>query len=211
MQRKGWIAILGLAACLALAGCQLPGGLGKPSDPAAEAQQAGPGDPRPKPRPGSAAPKAAAQPSAANPDAARTPVKSSPVLEPPAPARTPDAEDDLLPQAAEAETGEEEEAASPAPQLPDEIYKAPEPPPVPAALTGQAAQCTKKKGRFVRRGDGGTFVCVQPTRDANKRCDDSSDCDGLCFAKSRTCAPVTPLFGCYDALENGRVVNICTE
>ena len=199
MVRKLWIGTLGLAVVLALGGCQLPGGLGSKAEVPAEVTEAGPDDPRPRPRPGSKA----ARPAPAAP--------SSPDLEPPAPARTPDAEDDLLPQAAETEASAEEEAATPAPELPDELYKAPEPPPVPAALTGQAAQCTKKKGRFVQRGEGGTFTCVLPTRDANKRCDDGSDCQGSRFAKSRTCAPVTPLFGCYDALENGRVVNICTE
>ncbi|QDC10719.1 hypothetical protein FHY55_16430 [Oceanicola sp. D3] len=202
MVRKVWIGAMGLALCLALGGCQLPGGSGASSESSAEDAKAGPDDPRPKPRPGSEAAKAA---KAANSAAPR-----SPDLEPPAPARTPDADDDLLPQADEAKAEAAEEKPS-APELPDEIYQAPEPPPVPAALTGQAAQCTKTKGRFVQRGEGGTFTCVRPTRDANKSCDDSSDCEGLCFAKSRTCAPATPLFGCYDALESGRVVKICTE
>ncbi|MCO6381145.1 hypothetical protein [Oceanicola sp. 502str15] len=197
--KKAWIGAVGLALCLALAACVPPGG-SAPDGPA-DAAQAGPDDPRPKPRPGS-------EPEGAAPPPAQTAPAASSALEPPSAARTPDAEDDLLPQAEEAPEAADE---TPAPTLPDKIYQPPEPPPVPAALTGQAAQCTKKKGRFVRRGDGGTFVCVQPTRDANKRCDDGSDCEGICFAKSRTCAPATPLFGCYDALENGRVVNICTE
>ncbi len=198
MAGKAWIVGLGLAACLALSACVLPGS--KAAEPPAAVAEAGPDDPRPKARPGSE--------TAPNPDGASSPSANA-ALEPPAAARTPDADDDLLPQAAETEATPEDE--TPAPTLPDKIFQAPEPPPVPAALTGQAAQCTKAKGNFVRRGEGGTFVCVKPTRDANKRCDDSSDCDGLCFAKSRTCAPVSPLFGCYDALENGRVVNICTE
>ncbi|WP_139301272.1 hypothetical protein [Vannielia litorea] len=181
----------------------MPGNKARPgSGETVAAAEAGPGDPRPKARPGSEA----AASTGATP-AGKAPTQAA--LEPPAAAMTPDAQDDLLPQAAEAEPAKADE--TPAPTLPDQIYQAPEPPPVPPALTGQAAQCTKQKGRFVRRGEGGTFVCVKPTRDANKRCDDSSDCEGLCFAKSRTCAPASPLFGCYDALESGRVVNICTE
>ncbi len=207
MVRRAWFISLGLALGLALGGCVLPGG-GTSGGAGATAAEAGPGDPRPKPRPGSSTVSDGQQARASAATVAQ-PAGTSPALEPPAPSRTPDADDDMLPQAAEAEAAQEE--AGPAPELPKELFTPAAPAPVPAALTGQAEQCTKQKGRFVQRGEGGTYTCVTPTRDANKRCDDSSDCDGICFAKSRTCAPVTPLFGCYDALENGRVVNICTE
>lgn len=202
--QKGMIA---LGLYLVLVGCLPQGAKGVAEiDPtaAADAPVAGPDDPRPKPRPGKAR--------------AASTVKSS-ALEPPAASRTPDADDDMLPQPAKAAPKAVEEAkaqgpeAKPEPKLPDNMFQRPEAPPIPAALQGQAEQCTKGKGRFIRRGatETGAYVCVRNTKDANKRCDDSSDCEGICFAKSRTCAPAVPLFGCYDALEGGRVVNICVE
>ena len=185
-----------LAGCLALTGCMPGDGAAEAEvDPtaAADAPVAGPDQTRPRSRPGKEA-------------------KPDPALAPPQAARTPDEADDLLPQPDPStpqplsNTEAADEAAEPAPEA-----EKPAPPSIPPALVSQQKQCTKAKGRFVRRSEGGTFVCVTPTRDANKPCDDSSDCEGICFAKSRTCAPVQPLFGCYDALENGRVVKICIE
>ena len=58
----------------------------------------------------------------------------------------------------------------------------------------------------------GVFACVHPTRDAGRRCDAASDCEGLCLARSGTCAPLAPLYGCQDVYTlPGRRETLCTE
>ncbi len=72
--------------------------------------------------------------------------------------------------------------------------------------------CEKKKGKFARVGRSGTFACVLQTRDGGKRCSKESDCEGLCLARSRTCSPITPVFGCQDILQqDGLRVTQCVE
>ena len=74
----------------------------------------------------------------------------------------------------------------------------------------QRAACVKHGGRFGAGGLSGSYVCYEPTRDANKRCSSASDCDGMCLARSRTCTPVKPLFGCNEVLTiSGRVTKVC--
>lgn len=74
------------------------------------------------------------------------------------------------------------------------------------------ADCIKDGGRFGAGGTGGSFLCFKTTKDANKSCRRKGDCEGLCLARSRTCAPVKPLFGCNDVLgENGVLATICIE
>ena len=76
-------------------------------------------------------------------------------------------------------------------------------PPAGEELVAQrAAQCEAKGGRW---GEGlkGTMTCFQKTRDANDPCETKNDCEGFCLARSRSCAPVTPLFGCNDVLGVG--------
>ena len=39
-----------------------------------------------------------------------------------------------------------------------------------------------------------------------------TDCDGMCLARSRTCSPIKPLFGCQDVLaDNGTVGTVCVD
>ncbi len=72
--------------------------------------------------------------------------------------------------------------------------------------------CEKKRGRFVKVGDTSAFACVHDTRDAGKRCSKAGDCQGLCLARSRTCSPYTPVFGCQDILQqDGLRVKQCVE
>ena len=79
-------------------------------------------------------------------------------------------------------------------------------------IENQRAICDRKDGRFGRGGLAGSFVCYLNTRDANQRCSAGSDCQGLCLARSRTCAPVTPLFGCQQVLTNSGVqATVCIE
>jgi hypothetical protein len=47
---------------------------------------------------------------------------------------------------------------------------------------------------------GGLLACLRDTRDAGKQCSRQGDCEGQCLARSGTCAPVDPLFGCHEVL-----------
>lgn len=56
------------------------------------------------------------------------------------------------------------------------------------------------------------MTCVNPTRDAGKACRRGSDCEGLCLARSFTCAPYDPLFGCNEILQDdGSRVTYCLQ
>ncbi len=82
----------------------------------------------------------------------------------------------------------------------------------PHSVDTQSNECAERGGRFGQGGLTGTFVCYEKTRDANKSCSASSDCEGECLARSRTCSPVTPMFGCNDVLTNaGRLTTVCTN
>jgi hypothetical protein len=126
------------------------------------------------------------------------PAPKSPTTSPPpeaAPPEPPTPEPTPEPEPADAKT------ADPAP-----VDAAPEPaPPSPTALA-----CTKKGGRYVKTGKGDLRACVKVTGDGGKQCRRESDCEGSCLARSGTCAPVTPLFGCNDILQDdGRRVSLC--
>lgn len=72
--------------------------------------------------------------------------------------------------------------------------------------------CEKSGGQWLVAGETGAYICVSPTRDGGKLCRKKSDCQGLCLARSGTCAPFTPLFGCNDVLEkDGRRVTLCID
>jgi hypothetical protein len=73
------------------------------------------------------------------------------------------------------------------------------------------AKCTRRGGDFTRT-PAGLYVCVQRTRDANRSCSKASDCQGACLARSGTCAPVTPLIGCYEQItERGGMATVCVD
>lgn len=82
----------------------------------------------------------------------------------------------------------------------------------PDNLQIQRDACIKRGGRFGKGGLSGSFVCYENTRDANQRCAKDSDCEGFCLARSRSCAPVKPFFGCNDVLTNsGALTTVCIE
>ena len=86
--------------------------------------------------------------------------------------------------------------------------EAPPPPP----KTPMQIACERDGGRWARAGGSVAMTCFRPTRDGGKSCRRESDCSTLCLARSRTCAPVTPLFGCHQVLQNdGRTVNLCLD
>lgn len=85
------------------------------------------------------------------------------------------------------------------------------PAPEGAMLAQQRAACTREGGQFMPRGTG-LYACVHRTQDAGRQCDEGSDCEGVCLARSRTCAPMQPLYGCQEVFTTlGRTETLCTE
>lgn len=85
-----------------------------------------------------------------------------------------------------------------------------EAPPVPQSP--EEAKCLKTGGVWATAGKGSAKACVKTTRDAGKACTKQTQCEGLCLARSGTCAPVKPLFGCNDIFEaDGRRVTLCLD
>ncbi len=71
----------------------------------------------------------------------------------------------------------------------------------------------ERRGGFLGPGPGpGSFLCVTPTRDSGRTCARAGDCEGVCLSRSRTCAPVRPLYGCNDILDSaGRPTRLCLD
>ena len=86
---------------------------------------------------------------------------------------------------------------------------APEPP---VGKSKEQTICEKRGNTWGTAGKSGGKTCIKRTRDAGKQCTKKSSCDGVCLARSGTCAPVTPLFGCNDILQNdGSRVTLCVD
>lgn len=106
--------------------------------------------------------------------------------------------------------------AKPEPVMPEPAKPEPEILPVPAdpppqVMTPEEQACFEKGGLWGAVGSGGT-ACMYPTRDAGKQCRKESDCDGYCLARSGTCAPYTPMFGCNEIVQDdGVVVTLCID
>lgn len=114
-----------------------------------------------------------------------------------------------VPPAAPAKTGAE--AAKPIAAVAEKPAALPPVPP-PAPQSPQAVACEKDGGAWAGVGTSGAKSCVKPTGDSGKSCDQQSDCEGLCLARSRTCAPIKPMFGCNDILQDdGREVTLCID
>lgn len=85
------------------------------------------------------------------------------------------------------------------------------PAPPPELLSLEAAACERRGGQYANTPSGGNF-CVRRTRDAGKACSRQSQCESLCLARSRSCAPITPVFGCNDIFQDdGRRVTLCLD
>lgn len=86
-------------------------------------------------------------------------------------------------------------------------------PPAPAAKPSPEEQtCLSKGGRWEQAGNTVAKICVQPAKDAGKSCSKESDCSSQCLARSRSCAPFWPIFGCSEVIQNnGAVVTLCIE
>ena len=113
-------------------------------------------------------------------------------------------------------------AAPTAPQAPPS--DAPKPEPSAEAAAPEAAvlpvaektpaqlACEKRGNSWMKAGQTGAFACVTRLMDGGKRCTSGSQCQGDCLARSNTCAPITPLFGCNDILQdNGGQVTLCLD
>lgn len=73
-------------------------------------------------------------------------------------------------------------------------------------------QCQAKGGTFGRGGLANTNICFTTPKDANKFCNGLDDCEGLCLARSRSCAPLVPLFGCHEVIvQPGQTATICVD
>lgn len=81
------------------------------------------------------------------------------------------------------------------------------------AKTPAQVACEKKRGHvWSKAGTSGASACIKLTRDSGKRCTAGGDCEGECLARSGTCAPYTPLFGCNEILQdNGSRVTLCLD
>lgn len=182
-----------LAAALLLAGCQLtaPGAASAGGDgvtPNAVAGDAIEVTTLDAPLPADPMGETAAPP----PAAAGTQAPMQPEA-PPAADPTPPADPAPVPAAAE---GSAEAAEAPPPELKSERQIA----------------CEREGGTWARTGSGDLRICVYSTRDGGKRCTRESDCEGLCLARSGTCAPIRPLLGCNEILQdNGARVTQCIE
>lgn len=74
------------------------------------------------------------------------------------------------------------------------------------------AECLMQGGRVGRGGLLPDEVCFRPEPDAGKACTRKSDCSGMCLADTNTCSKVTPMFGCFEFLdETGQKVGICID
>lgn len=81
---------------------------------------------------------------------------------------------------------------------------------VPDLLAEQRAACENTGGRWGARAGGILFTCYRTTSDANQLCRAASDCESVCLARSRTCAPTEPFLGCHEILtENGGRATQC--
>ncbi|MBL4927753.1 hypothetical protein [Fuscibacter oryzae] len=116
------------------------------------------------------------------------------------------------PAPAAADTAQAKPAASPAKPADAAAPVAEEPKPEPPPSSPEEAACRKKGGQWAKVGKGAGQTCVQRTRDAGKECKKASQCEGLCLARSGTCAPIAPLFGCNEILQNdGSRVTLCID
>ena len=74
------------------------------------------------------------------------------------------------------------------------------------------AECLMQGGKVGRGGLLPDEVCFRPEPDAGKACSKKTDCEGMCLADARTCSTVSPMFGCFDFLdETGQELGICVD
>lgn len=83
--------------------------------------------------------------------------------------------------------------------------------PPPAPKSDRQIACERKRSTWADTG-GGLMVCIRTTRDGGQRCSRESQCEGLCLARSGTCAPADPMIGCHEILQDdGSRATQCIE
>lgn len=88
----------------------------------------------------------------------------------------------------------------------------PEQPLLPDLLEQATKDCTRSGGNMVKAGITGAMTCIRDMPDAGKQCRRAADCEGDCLARSGTCAPVKPLFGCHEILmDQGQRAVLCRD
>ena len=81
-----------------------------------------------------------------------------------------------------------------------------------AAEDAARMQCEARGGRFAPGGASGAMTCFTTPPDAGKSCQSAQYCSTHCLARSGTCAPVSPLFGCNEILTRlGARVTLCID
>jgi hypothetical protein len=104
-------------------------------------------------------------------------------------------------------TAVEAAATAEAEMVTEPVEAVPPPPP----KSDRQIACERKRGTWADTG-GGLMICMRPTGDGGKRCTRESQCEGVCLARSQTCAPVDPLLGCNEILQdNGTRATLCLE
>ena len=84
--------------------------------------------------------------------------------------------------------------------------------PPPAPKSEAQITCERRNGTWSRAGRSGTMTCITMLRDSGQQCRRDRDCEGQCLARSRTCAPFSPMFGCNEVLQDdGRRVTLCID
>lgn len=90
--------------------------------------------------------------------------------------------------------------------------EAPAPVPVFAPPAEAEAACSRAGGEFLRAGGGRARACIHTMPDAGKQCRVADDCQGDCLARSGSCAPVSPLYGCHEiVMSNGARAMQCRD
>jgi hypothetical protein len=86
-------------------------------------------------------------------------------------------------------------------------------PPVGAEFTAvQMQECQARGGRFLPLKPGGALVCFTTPKDSGESCRAETDCESACLARSQTCAPIKPLYGCNEILtSSGLRMTQCLE
>ena len=85
-------------------------------------------------------------------------------------------------------------------------------PTTPRVVSPEEKTCVKQGGSWAQAGKTGGKTCIRLTKDGGKRCQAEKDCEGYCLARSATCAPAIPMFGCNDILQdNGVQVTLCID
>lgn len=82
----------------------------------------------------------------------------------------------------------------------------------PDLLQIASRECERDGGNWALAPGKSTYVCYRTLTDSGKLCSKESDCQGMCLARSRTCSPIEPFFGCHEVLsETGFRQTLCIE